>query len=236
MKNKLLLIIIAPMLLLYSCGMGQSGDKVLTPQEFKQQLSETEGGVLLDVRTPGEFAQGHLENAVNIDWNEADFDARVKKMDQSSPVFVYCLSGGRSAAAAEHMRSLGFSNVFEMEGGILAWRSANLPETTGSVAKKAGMTDAEFSEMINSDKTVLIDFYAEWCGPCKKMEPSLQSLSKELEATVKIVRIDVDQNPELARKLGITALPTLHIYKQGTLTWQHVGYLEKADISEAVKK
>lgn len=236
MKKGLLAVIVAPMLLLYSCGRGQSGETVLSPEEFKQKISETEAEVVLDVRTAGEFAQGHLENAVNVDWNGSDFDSKIEKMDKSSTYFVYCLSGGRSAAAAEHMRSKGFTNVIEMEGGMLAWRSAKLPETMASVPKKSAISYADFTQMTNSDKTVLIDFYAEWCGPCKKMEPSLQSLSKELEATVEIIRIDVDQSPELAGKLGITALPTLHVYKQGQLSWQHVGYLEKEQLREAVKK
>lgn len=237
MKKGLLALIIAPMLLLYGCGSAQSGETVLSPEDFKQKISETEAGVVLDVRTAGEFAQGHLENAINVDWNGSDFDSRIGKMDKSTVYFVYCLSGGRSSAAAAHMRSEGFSNVIEMEGGMLAWRSAKLPETTGkAMPKKASVSEADFAKMIKSDKVVLIDFYAEWCGPCKKMEPSLSSLAHELEATVEIIRIDVDQSPELAGKLGITALPTLHVYKQGQLSWQHVGYLEKEQLRDAVKK
>lgn len=237
MKKGFLALIVTPLLFLYSCGRGQSGETVLSPEDFKQKISETEAGIVLDVRTTGEFAQGHLENAVNVDWNSADFDARIAKMDKSSTYFVYCLSGGRSSAAAAHMRSEGFTDVIEMEGGMLAWRSAKLPETVGNASPKTGaMTHADFLQAVNSDKTVLVDFYAEWCGPCKKMEPSLQSLSNELEASVKVIRIDVDQSPELAGKLGITALPTLHIYKQGKLTWQHVGLLEKEQLYEAVKK
>lgn len=235
MKQLVSVFLLIPLLFLYSCGRGQS-ENVLSPEDFKTQMAASEGAVVLDVRTPEEFSQGHLEHAVNVDWNSADFDKRIAKMDKSSTYFVYCLSGGRSGSAAADMRAKGFTNVIEMEGGMMAWRAAKLPEVMGNTPRKTGMTYEAFLQKVNSDKTVLVDFYAEWCGPCKKMEPSLNSLSKEMEATVEVIRIDVDQSPELAAKMGVTALPTLHIYKQGKLTWQNVGYLEKEQLIEAVKK
>ncbi|ASS49164.1 MAG: thioredoxin [Candidatus Fluviicola riflensis] len=222
-------------LLLSSCGMSQSEKTVLKPAAFQEKITATENATIVDVRTTEEFAGGHLENATNIDWTSDGFDAKISKLDKSNPYFVYCLSGGRSAAAAEHMRELGFKEVYEMDGGMMKWRSDGLPEVMGTATPKNGMTTRDYQELINDDKIVLVDFYAEWCGPCKKMKPSLEEISKEMQATVKIVRIDVDQNPELAKELEIDALPTILIYKNKEISWRNVGYAEKVTLVEHLK-
>jgi thioredoxin len=148
---------------------------------------------------------------------------------------VYCLSGGRSAAAAQHMRELGFKEVYEMDGGMMKWRSGGLPEMKGTAAPKAGMTAEEFQQIITDEKIVLVDFYAEWCGPCKKMKPSLEEISTEMQTTVKVVRIDVDQNLELAKELKIDALPTIYVYKNKQISWTQVGFAEKETLIEHLK-
>lgn len=221
--------------LLSSCGMSQSEKTVLKPLAFQEKLAATENATILDVRTTEEFAGGHLENARNIDWTADGFDAKIANLDKSNPYFVYCLSGGRSAAAAEHMRELGFKEVYEMDGGMMKWRSGGLPEVKGTAAPKTGMTADEYQQLITDEKIVLVDFYAEWCGPCKKMKPSLEEISTEMQTTVKIVRIDVDQNPELAKELKIDALPTIYVYKNKQIRWSQVGFAEKETLIEHLK-
>lgn len=220
--------------LLVSCSIGQGSTKTdLSPAEFSKQLSETENPTILDVRTPGEFGEGHLQNALNIDWNGASFDAQVSKLDKNKTVFVYCLSGGRSGAAASQLRSIGFKNVLELDGGMMAWRSAGLPETTDSkVVKSKGMTTSEFEKLLQTDKVVLVDFYAEWCGPCKKMKPSILAIENEMTSTVKVIRIDVDKNVELVKSFGILEIPILRVYKQGKITWEQKGFVEKEEIKK----
>lgn len=222
-------------LLLNSCGMSQSGKTVLKPQAFQDKITATENATIVDVRTAEEYAGGHLDKSTNIDWTAEGFDAKIAKLDKSNPYFVYCLSGGRSGAAAAHMRELGFKEVYEMEGGMMKWRSAGLPEVMGSATPKTGMTVLDYEKLIADDKMVLVDFYAEWCGPCKKMKPSLEEISKEMQETVKIVRIDVDQNPELAKSLKVDALPTIFVYKNNEITWSQVGFAEKETLVEHLK-
>ncbi|MDH4473896.1 MAG: thioredoxin [Fluviicola sp.] len=221
--------------LLNSCGMSQSEKIVLKPAAFQEKIAATENATILDVRTTEEFAGGHLENARNIDWTADGFDAKIAKLDKSNPYFVYCLSGGRSAAAAEHMRELGFKEVYEMDGGMMKWRSVGLPEVLGTAAPKTGMTIQDYELLIADEKIVLVDFYAEWCGPCKKMKPFLEEISTEMQATVKIVRIDVDKNPELAKELKIDALPTIQIYRNKQVSWSNVGFVEKETLIEHLK-
>lgn len=220
--------------LLVSCSIGQGSTKTdLSPAEFSKQIKETENPTILDVRTPGEFGEGHLQNALNIDWNGASFDAQVSKLDKNTTVFVYCLSGGRSGAAASQLRSIGFKNVLELDGGMMAWRSAGLPETTDSkVVKSKGMTTSEFEKLLQTDKVVLVDFYAEWCGPCKKMKPSILAIENELASNVKVIRIDVDKNEELVKSFGILEIPILRVYKKGKITWEQKGFVKKEDIKK----
>ena len=116
-------------LTLFSCSETKSQDTKsdLTAQEFAAEIKNSPNGVVLDVRTTGEFSGGHLANAINIDWNGNNFEAEVKKLDKNKPLFVYCKVGGRSASAADRLRALGFTKVYELSGGILAWEAAKLP-------------------------------------------------------------------------------------------------------------
>ena len=98
------------------------GKTVLDPTSFDATIKSTANAVVIDVRTPEEFSKGHLQNAKNIDWNGANFDKQTESIDKTKPVFVYCLSGGRSSAAAAKMRSNGFTTVYELEGGMMKWR------------------------------------------------------------------------------------------------------------------
>lgn len=216
-----------------------SANNELKVVEFKQKLESTTDKVLLDVRTPEEYVEGHLAGSLNIDWNGNAFDAGVAKIDKNKPVFVYCRSGRRSAAAATAMRQMGFKQVYEMKGGIEEWKENGLPEEKGAATTRpavtTGMTQADFDALLNTDKIVLIDFYATWCGPCKRMEPYLAEISKDMAATISVVRIDVDANEELAKGMNITALPTLYIYKNKQLVWNNVGYISKEPLLDKLK-
>lgn len=147
---------------------------------------------------------------------------------------VYCLSGGRSASAAASLRSKGFTNVLELNGGMMKWRAAGLPEDGGEAKANTGMSKDDYNQLLNTDKLVIVDFYAPWCNPCKKMAPYLEEMAKESEATLKIVRINADDNPVIANELKVDALPTLFIYKANKLVWSNVGYISKEDLQAKI--
>lgn len=243
MKSRIAIILATTILSFYACSQNKpAGDSnssmetitktSLSVQEFNDALQKTGNAQLLDVRTPEEFSKGHLANAVNINWYDAGFKEQVKSLAANKPVFVYCLSGKRSGEAAAYLRSAGFGQVYEMSGGIMQWRAANLPETTEQGgSSNASLTPDQYQHLLSTDKLTLVDVYAEWCGPCKKMAPYLKEIEKDMAATVKVVRIDADAHPELMNALKVEVLPTLFLYdKNKKLIWQHTGYIDKAGV------
>ncbi|MBS1590436.1 MAG: thioredoxin [Bacteroidetes bacterium] len=213
----------------------QNSNTNLSAVQFAEKIKELPNAPILDVRTPEEYSKGHLAHSLNYDWNGDNFDQQIANLDKTKPVLVYCLSGGRSGSAARAMRKMGFSQVYEMEGGIMKWRGANLPETTDTKVASNGMTLAQFQQLLATDKIVLIDFYADWCAPCKKMKPYLDEISRDMQASVIVTRINADDNQQLCKELHIDALPVLQVYKQGKLTWNHSGFIEKAAVLEKLK-
>ena len=96
-------------------------------------------------------------------------------------------------------------------------------------------TDKDFeSDVMQSDIPVLVDFWAEWCGPCKMIGPILEELSQELEGKIKIVKIDVDKNGETAVKYSIRSIPTLIIIDAGEVKAQHIGAASKAQLTQFI--
>ena len=221
-------------LLLMSCSHSQTQSS-LSAKAFAEKLKALPEAPVIDVRTAEEFSSGHLNNAVNYDWNGSQFEEQIQTLDKSKPVFVYCLSGGRSTAAASKMRADGFKEVYEMEGGMMKWRNENLPETTNDHVSSTGMSEQDFQSLLSSDKIILIDFYADWCVPCKKMEPYLNEISKEQKNTITLIRINVEENQELCKKLGITAIPVLQVYRNKKMTWTHTGFVEKETVLKVLE-
>ncbi|MDI1354260.1 MAG: thioredoxin domain-containing protein [bacterium] len=211
-------------------GQGANGQTNLAATAFSEKIKELPGAPIIDVRTPDEFSNGHLKNAKNIDWNGDNFDSEIAGLDKTKPVFVYCLSGGRSSSAAAKMRSGGFKTVYELSGGMMKWRAANLPETTDNTIVSPGMTQAEFDQLLQTDKLVLIDIYAEWCAPCKKMKPYLDEISLDMKEKVTVVRIDADANKMLMKTLKVDELPVLLLYKNKSLIWTTTGYIDKEGV------
>lgn len=223
-----------------ACSNGQQGITKLGPAEFKKSFESDKNAVLLDVRTPGEFAGGHISNSINIDWNADDAESKLKILDPSKTYYVYCMSGGRSASAVNFMKESGFKNIVELNGGIMKWRAASLPEETGAAktteskatTEHTNLSLEQFNNLVKSDKVVVVDIFAEWCAPCKKMAPYLADMKKNMSDKVEIIKIDADKNTELCKQLGVDALPTIYVYKKNSRTFSHVGFLSREDLEK----
>lgn len=123
MKKKIAVIVSA---LLVLTGCSSSGSADLSATEFQAKTLET-GVITLDVRTPGEFMEGHLVNAINIDVENPSFASEIEKLDKTATYAVYCRSGRRSANAISTMKDAGFSNLFNLNAGVQEWAAAGLP-------------------------------------------------------------------------------------------------------------
>jgi thioredoxin len=199
---------------------------------FAEKIKTTPQAAIIDVRSPEEFAGQHIDNAINIDWNGDNFDGKIGKYDKSKPIFVYCMSGGRSKQAAEKLAELGYTKIYELQGGIMKWNAAGLSVQSDKII---GMCSQEYNELLNTDKIVLIDFYAEWCAPCKKMTPFLIKMQKEMADKVTIVRLNADENKTLISQLKIEELPTLFIYKDNKILWKHSGFISEEDLTKKLQ-
>lgn len=203
----------------------------LEPNDFDHGITGKQVQ-LLDVRTKGEYDKGHISNAMHADWNDSiEFHRRTEFLDKSAPVYVYCLSGGRSHAAAEELRKNGYA-VYELKGGLTAWKSASLP-----VEQPEGVKDLsleEFNHIIGKDGTVLVDFGAPWCPPCRQMIPVVDKFEKS-EKNVRVIRLNADESASTLKALNIDALPTFIIYKNGIETWRKVGIAKMTEFKKQVK-
>ena len=97
------------------------------------------------------------------------------------------------------------------------------------------VTDSEFeAEVLNSDKPVLVDFWAEWCGPCKAIAPPLDELAADYGDRLKVVKVDIDENQEMAQQFGIRSIPQLLVFKDGNEVDRMVGVVPKKQLSEKI--
>jgi rhodanese-related sulfurtransferase len=122
---KKVMALIASALLLAGCS-SSTGTIDLGVTEFSAKVAEA-GVITLDVRTPGEFAEGHVEGARLIDFQSGNFENEIAALDKNATYAVYCRSGNRSGQAVKTMQDAGFTNVFNMNGGVIDWGNAGFP-------------------------------------------------------------------------------------------------------------
>jgi thioredoxin len=201
----------------------------LNADEFEKQLLSTKGEQLIDVRTPQEYEKYRIAGAKNIDLKSPDFRKEIEKLDKTKPVLIYCLSGVRSKSAADICQKAGFKVIYELEGGINAWSKAGKPidqDLTGT----GELSSKDYKTIISSSGYVLVDFYAPWCEPCRKMLPIVEDLSKTYPDKFKLLTINFDQNRLLAKEQNITSVPYLIVFKDGKKIWDKNGKTSKDEL------
>ncbi len=224
---KKLLAILAVLALAVSCQGQNSGATAVPPNEFAQKMAGEQNPQLIDVRTPGEFAAGHIEGAKNIDWNGGDFEKQAAGLDKRRPVFVYCKIGGRSGQAAQKLGQMGYT-VVDLKGGIMKWDAEKGTKATGGISKAA------FDKLTSSAPKVLVNFHAVWCAPCRKMEPYMNTLEADVP-TVKVVRLDADQHKGLLSQMGADALPLTMYFENGVQKWLQTGFIAEDELKSKIK-
>jgi thioredoxin len=228
MKSKLFSLLLLSFLFLSCQGQTAKTVQTLEVKAYAEKLKTTQNPQLLDVRTPQEYDVEHLENAANVNINSADFATKAAQYDKAKPIFVYCKVGGRSAQAAAKLAEMGFKEIYNLEGGIMKWTASDMPKSSQNI--KTGMTASDYQKLITSDKKVLVNFTAVWCGPCQKMKPYVLKLQEELKDQIKIVRVDADENKTLTEEMKIDGLPTIIVYENGKEIWRNLGYISEEDL------
>jgi thioredoxin len=228
MKTTLFSVVFAAFLLV-SCNAQNKNVEVIPPAAFAGKLKSMPNPQLLDVRMPSEFAGEHLDNASNVNWNGDDFAAKASKLDKSKPVFVYCKIGGRSNQAAQKLSEMGFTKIYDLQGGIVKWAADGFAPKSDRII---GMCPQEYGEMLNTDKIVLVDFYAEWCAPCKQMAPYLAKMQEELKDKVTIIRLNADEHKTMMTEMKIDELPALYVYKNKKIVWEHKGFISEDELKK----
>jgi thioredoxin 1 len=228
MKNNLRFIILLLVTLFGAPSLTLGQSWLLNSKGFKEKLAATSEKIIVDVRTPEEYKGGYIDGALNINWNDPSFKTQAARLDKEQPLFVYCLSGGRSAAAANELRKMGFSKVYELEGGVMKWNATGYELVKSSAAqKKTGMSLKEYENLVSDKRKVLVDFYAPWCAPCKKMKPYIEDIKANHGKQVKVVEINADEHPQLMKELNIDAIPVIIVVDKSKEVWRNQGFTEK---------
>ncbi|MFZ9215262.1 MAG: thioredoxin domain-containing protein [Sediminibacterium sp.] len=230
MKNRFFCMLSAAIFFLACNSNAQNVDA----NTFEQKINA--GGVqVLDVRTAGEYSGSHLKNVMLADWTDkAQFAERTKYLDKNKTLLVYCAAGGRSGQAAVWLKEQGFKEVVNLQGGITAWNAAGKPVVREGGAVELSTT--AFNATISSNNLVLVDVGAAWCPPCKKMEPVLEALAKELQGKYTLLKVDGGNDATVMKEIGAAVLPTYMVYKNGKLSWKKEGIVSLQELKEALTK
>ena len=205
--------------------------QTISASQFKAAIAKP-GVQILDVRTAGEFQSGHIQNALQANWNDAkEFQDRTQHLDKSKPVYVYCQAGGRSAAAQSFLTEKGYT-VVNLEGGMSNWKMNQLPVEGNANAVQ--MRVADFDKVIAENKMVLVDIGATWCPPCRKMQPTVDQIKKEQGSNVYFLAVDGGVDMDVMKHLQFESLPTFIIYKNGKEVWRKQGIVAAEEFQKVL--
>jgi thiol-disulfide isomerase/thioredoxin len=204
----------------------------LDPQAFESALGRV-NVQLLDLRALQEYQAGHLKNALQADWNnQVQFREYAAHLNKNEPLYVYSGGGPQGAAASEWLAVEGFE-VIELKGGFSEWVSAGKQVTQAANEKPVSL--AEYKVLTNLGPVVLVDIGAEWCPPCKKMDPVIEKLKLELGENFKLVKVDATTQSALMKQVRAEKLPTFIIYKNGGETWRKEGIVDITELKRNLR-
>jgi|SRR6056297_2590916 len=216
-------------------GIGQNADILHVNANKFQSIIKSTQGTLIDVRTEGEYENGHIKGASQLNYYAFDFKRNLLMLPKDQPVYLYCNSGWRSKQAAKILMRNGYNHVVNLEHGILDWQLEELPvkiEPNAKPDNKNRMEPDEFYALLNSDTPVFVDFYAPWCAPCQKMMPMIDTLKHQYRDKIRVVKVNTDSSKKLNKLLKINTVPYFSLYVKGALVFQHKGLITSNQIAK----
>ncbi|MEO7976769.1 thioredoxin domain-containing protein [Flavobacterium sp.] len=232
LKNNITAII----LLLSIAGFAQNEkSNTVSLNEFYSKIKSEKNPQIIDARGPEEYALNHIEGVVNFNLESKDYAQQVAKLDKTKPVFTYSIGAGRSVWLANDLLKKGFKQAYSLEGGIANWIGNGKPFYANSKSK---LSLAEYNKIIADNTTVLVDIGSKYCGACKKVKPVLETIKTQYGENLKIVEIDLEENPQIVADLKtVKVFPTLILYKNGEIIFKKDGLGDlKKDVDVALAK
>lgn len=229
MKSIPMSLALLAVLTLMSCSENKQDSLTVEAKVFADKLDSKKEYILLDVRSPEEFAANHLANAKNININESSFTQQAALLDKNKTVLVYCKSGARSSKAATQLQEMGFA-VHELQGGMLSWQAEGFPVEADIQKAIEDYTMTAYNEAILTGKIVLVDFHAVWCPPCKMMAPHIDAMKAKYGDQLVVLKVDTDKSVEVAKHFKINAIPLVKLYKNGVEVYDKTGYHSIEDL------
>ena len=224
MKN--IFILLFASISIVSCSQKKEGVQNISVSEYQNLVHDN--AIVLDVRTVDETNQGQIKGSSSLDFYESNFENSLSLIQKDKEVFVYCQSGGRSKKAAKLLMEMGQFKVYNIEGGIRAWKAKGYELTTPSESKGNNNLEVSLDSLNNiiaQNQTAFISFQTKWCAPCRQMDPIIAKL-KETNPEVAFLKIDLDKNDALAKKFEVKSIPTFFIYKNQSESWSATGVQE----------
>ena len=205
-------------------------------QKFNE-LIQSGKGIILDVRTPQEYSRGHIEGSTLINISDREFQSKINLLQKDKPIYIYCLTGSRSRAAANYMAQIGFTKIYNLQSGIMDWLRKGYPTVQSEITASSNSkqySPQDFQKLVASEKLVLVDFNAPWCAPCKQMIPTIDKLSEAYKGKVTVEKIDVESNRALAEANQVQSIPGFILFKNGQKVWTHKGIISYEELANVI--
>ncbi len=234
MKCRLCISLFLMVSFLMSCAQTSTNPSLtLNAAAYKEAIAAKNIQVL-DVRTAAEFNGGHIKHALQANWlDQKEFTDRTQHLDKNLPVYVYCQAGARSASAQTALEAKGYK-VVNLEGGMSNWKMNGFP--VDGAGDKAQMRVEDLNTTTSSNKIVLVEVGADWCPPCRKMLPVLETLKQKPAAPFYFLRVDGGNDIDVMKSLKSEGLPTFILFKNGKETWRHEGLVTLEEFNAALSK
>lgn len=220
---------------------GFSQDKnpnVVSLEVFYTKIKSQKNPQIIDARGADEFALNHINGAINFNLQSENYTKYVAALDKSKPVFIYSIGAGRSVALEKELLKNGFKEAYSLEGGIANWIGNGKPfyANPDSYRDKSKLSLAEYNKIIADNNSVLVDVGSKYCGACKKVKPVLETIKAQYGENLKIVEIDLEENPQVIADLkSIKVFPTLILYQKGKIVFKKEGLGDlKKDVDGAL--
>lgn len=210
----------------------------ISSSQFAELMTDS-GYTLVDIRTKQEYKSGYIKGAKNINFYSLNFIGNMSLILKDLPVMIYCNTGYRSRIAANKLAKRGYKSVYNLKNGIMEWnlQGYDIKVSDNYVADDTHKVDNdEFIQITKSGTLVLFDFYAPWCAPCREMMPVIDAVSDDYKHKLSVVKVNADVSRKLIKRLNITSVPCLRVYRGEVMLFEHYGKMKKAELCKVLDR